>query len=90
MQKQGCLHLRSGEFRLLFDPAPPGLLLHRFATHQLGGTLLGQRHIVWNFVSSRPERIEQAQADWQAQRFDPVPGETEFIPLPPALRSPAG
>ena len=25
---------------------------------------------------------EQAKADWKAARFDSVPGETEFIPLP--------
>jgi hypothetical protein len=48
----------------------------------VGGAPLGPRFIVWNFVSSYRERIEQAKADWQAQRFDPVPGETEFIPLP--------
>jgi hypothetical protein len=36
----------------------------------------------WNFVSSRKERIEQAKADWAAQRIGKVPGETEFIPLP--------
>ncbi len=42
-----------------------------------------QRHIFWNFVSSRPDRIEQAKADWREGRFDRVPGETEFIPLPP-------
>ena len=41
-----------------------------------------ERHVFWNFVSSRPERIEQAKADWRAQRFAKVPGETEFIPLP--------
>jgi redox-sensitive bicupin YhaK (pirin superfamily) len=40
------------------------------------------RHIYWNFVSSRPDRIEQAKADWRAQRFPAVPGEHEFIPLP--------
>jgi redox-sensitive bicupin YhaK (pirin superfamily) len=40
------------------------------------------RHIFWNFVSSRPERIEQAKADWRAGRFDAVPAESEFIPLP--------
>ena len=49
----------------------------------VGGDPLGHRFMVWNFVSSRKERIEQAQVDWQAQRFDAVPGETEFIPLPP-------
>ncbi len=48
----------------------------------IGGEPLGPRHIWWNFVSSRRERIEQAKADWRAGRFAPVPGETEFIPLP--------
>jgi len=38
--------------------------------------------VVWNFVASRKGRIVQAQEDWRAQRFDPVPGETEVIPLP--------
>jgi redox-sensitive bicupin YhaK (pirin superfamily) len=42
----------------------------------------GPRKLVWNFVSSRPERIEQAKADWAAQTMGAVPGETEFIPLP--------
>lgn len=49
----------------------------------IGGEPLGHRFIHWNFVSSRKERILQAREDWAAQRFDPVPGETEFIPLPP-------
>ena len=49
----------------------------------VGGTPLGHRFMVWNFVSSRKERIVQAQDDWEAQRFERVPGETEFIPLPP-------
>ena len=50
----------------------------------LGGAAMdGPRHIWWNFVSSRKERIEQAKADWKAARFDTVPGdEKEFIPLP--------
>ncbi len=49
----------------------------------LGGSALeGPRHIWWNFVSSSKERIEQAKADWKAGRFDPVPQEHEFIPLP--------
>jgi len=47
-----------------------------------GATADGPRHIWWNFVSSRKERIEQAKADWKAGRFAGVPGETEFIPLP--------
>ncbi len=49
----------------------------------LGGAAMdGPRHIWWNFVSSRKERIEQAKEDWRSGRFKPVPGETEFIPLP--------
>jgi redox-sensitive bicupin YhaK (pirin superfamily) len=50
----------------------------------LGGAALeGPRHIWWNFVSSRKDRIEQAKEDWKAARFDTVPGdENEFIPLP--------
>jgi redox-sensitive bicupin YhaK (pirin superfamily) len=48
----------------------------------LGGASLGHRHMWWNFVSSRKERIAQAAADWKAGRFAPVPGETESIPLP--------
>jgi redox-sensitive bicupin YhaK (pirin superfamily) len=47
-----------------------------------GATLEGPRHIWWNFVSSRKDRIDAAKADWQAGRFAAVPGETEFIPLP--------
>jgi redox-sensitive bicupin YhaK (pirin superfamily) len=48
----------------------------------LGGEPLGHRHMWWNFVSSRKERLAQAAADWKAGRFAPVPGESEFIPLP--------
>ncbi|MET0378280.1 MAG: pirin family protein [Spongiibacteraceae bacterium] len=49
----------------------------------IGGEALdAHRHIWWNFVSSRKERIEQAKQDWKEKRFAPIPGETEFIPLP--------
>jgi len=47
-----------------------------------GAAMDGPRHIWWNFVSSRKERIEQAKAEWKAGRFSSVPGETEFIALP--------
>jgi len=43
----------------------------------------GPRFIWWNFVASSRQRIERAKADWRAGRFDAVPGETDFIPLPP-------
>jgi redox-sensitive bicupin YhaK (pirin superfamily) len=49
----------------------------------LGGAAMdGPRYLWWNFVSSRRERIEQAKEEWKTGRFRPVPGETEFIPLP--------
>jgi redox-sensitive bicupin YhaK (pirin superfamily) len=47
-----------------------------------GDTLAGERFIWWNFVSSSRERMEQAKKDWRDQRFDAVPGETDFVPLP--------
>lgn len=49
----------------------------------VGGAPLGERFMEWNFVSSSRARIEQAKADWQAERFPTVPGdEDERIPLP--------
>ncbi len=48
-----------------------------------GAPMDGPRHIWWNFVSSRKERIEQAKAEWAAGHFGKVPGDDiEFIPLP--------
>lgn len=55
----------------------------------LGGEPLdAPRHVWWNFVSSSQERIEQAKRDWVDGRFDPVPGDGEFIPLPDRGPSP--
>jgi redox-sensitive bicupin YhaK (pirin superfamily) len=49
----------------------------------LGGEPIGPRHIYWNFVSSRKERIEQAKADWRERRIAlPIDDDKEFIPLP--------
>lgn len=41
-----------------------------------------ERFIYWNFVATSKELIEAAKQRWLAQGFDPVPGETEFVPLP--------
>jgi redox-sensitive bicupin YhaK (pirin superfamily) len=49
----------------------------------LGGNRFSTpRHIWWNFVASSHERIEHAKERWAKREFPPVPGETEFIPLP--------
>lgn len=47
-----------------------------------GDALEGERTIWWNFVSSSKERLEAAKRDWREGRFESVPGESDFIPLP--------
>jgi redox-sensitive bicupin YhaK (pirin superfamily) len=55
----------------------------------IGGEALdAPRHMWWNFVSSRKERILQAAQDWEGQRMGRVPGDNEFIPLPPTRFTP--
>jgi hypothetical protein len=66
----------------LFAPAGARLVL-------VGGAPLdGPRHMWWNFVSSRKDRILQASADWEAMRMGTVAGDPEFIPLPPTRFTP--
>lgn len=48
-----------------------------------GGAFRTPRHVWWNFVSSRPDRIEEARRAWTAGEFPRVPGdEKEWIPIP--------
>jgi len=44
----------------------------------------GERLIWWNFVASSRELLEEAKVRWRDQRFERVPGDDEFIPLPEA------
>lgn len=49
----------------------------------LGGEPIGERFLLWNFVSSSKERLTQAALDWQAGRMKlPDADHDEFIPLP--------
>lgn len=48
----------------------------------IGGHPLGTRHMWWNFVSSKKDRIEKAKVDWREKRLPPIPGETGYVPLP--------
>jgi redox-sensitive bicupin YhaK (pirin superfamily) len=48
----------------------------------LGGSAVGERRIWWNFVASSDALIDEAAQRWRTGGFAPVPGETEFIPLP--------
>ncbi len=73
----GNMHVLATGGDVELRAATPGFLLI------CGGAPLdGERLLWWNFVASSRERIERAKADWAAQRFGHVPGETEFIPLP--------
>ena len=47
-----------------------------------GDSFPEERIIYWNFVASNKELIENAKEKWLAQKFEKVPGETEFVPLP--------
>ncbi|WOB45502.1 pirin family protein [Thermoleptolyngbya oregonensis NK1-22] len=67
--------LKSGESVTLSTDQPARCIV-------IGGEPVGPRQKWWNFVSSRPERIEQAKRDWRDWKFPEVPEETEFIPLP--------
>jgi hypothetical protein len=95
--EERALYVMEGAIEIAGDSFEPGRLLvlrtgdavqvtakrdARFVI--VGGAAMdGPRHIWWNFVSSRKERIEQAKAEWKAGHFGKVPGdEIEFIPLP--------
>jgi hypothetical protein len=53
-----------------------------------GEPLDAYRHMWWNFVSSRKARIIEASEDWHAMRLGRVPGDDEFVPLPPTRFTP--
>jgi len=78
---------------LVFSKGVDPLIIAREQTTlmMLGGEHLGDRHIWWNFVSSRKERIEQAKEDWKQGRIvlPPLDNE-EYIPLPEGRGKPAG
>jgi redox-sensitive bicupin YhaK (pirin superfamily) len=94
--EERALYLVSGEIDILGDRFGEGRLLILRPGDRIsltatmptrlallgGATMDGPRHIWWNFVSSRKERIEQAKNDWKTGRFEPVPGDHERIPLP--------
>jgi redox-sensitive bicupin YhaK (pirin superfamily) len=74
----------TGQLLVFGDDTDAVITAHTKSTLMIfGGEPLGERHIFWNFVSSRKERIEQAKADWAAGRI-PLPPEDnqEWIPLP--------
>ena len=73
-----------GQLLVFGNDTDATLTAHTKATLMVfGGEPVGERHIFWNFVSSRKERIEQAKADWAAGRIAlPPDDDQEWIPLP--------
>lgn len=55
----------------------------------LGGEPVGERFLLWNFVSSSKARLAEAAEDWRQQRMKlPVGDDMEFIPLPDSAAPP--
>ena len=101
--EERALYTIAGEIDVAGDPFGPGQLLVLRSGDPIrvrattaaqfmlfgGAPMGGARYIWWNFVSSRPERIEQAKEEWAQGRFDTVPGDMEeFIPLPETQEKP--
>lgn len=76
--------LRAGTLGVLRDDSAARIRAREDSLVMLlgGAPIEGRRHIWWNFVSSSKARIERAKDDWRAGRFDPIEGETDFMPLP--------
>lgn len=54
------------------------------AIYIFGGTPFPEERLIyWNFVASSQELIDIAKTKWLEQTFPRVPGETDFVPLPP-------
>jgi redox-sensitive bicupin YhaK (pirin superfamily) len=97
LEAQLAVHAVEGELQVDGDALPPrsmGVLQAGVPTQLValsgarfvvigGDPLDAPRHMWWNFVSSRKDRILQASEDWAAMRMGSVPGDPEFIPLPP-------
>jgi len=95
--EERAVYVLNGEVRLDGETLEPGLVYVLKAGSPVvaetagaarlvvfgGSALEGPRRIWWNFVASDAALIDQAKKAWAGRRFDPVPGESEFIPLPP-------
>ncbi|HSG87688.1 MAG TPA: pirin family protein [Pseudomonadales bacterium] len=80
----GCV-LEPGTMAVLRPDRMP--LLRALQTSRvllLGGDPVGPRTLWWNFVSSDPDRIARARADWDGGRFAAIDDDPQRIPLPEA------
>ncbi|MEO1031166.1 MAG: pirin family protein [Bacteroidota bacterium] len=52
-----------------------------------GGLPLEEEHyLLWNFVSSSKEKLQEAKLRWQEKEFPKVPNDDTYIPIPEARR----
>jgi redox-sensitive bicupin YhaK (pirin superfamily) len=75
----------------VINPSEPVTLRAHAPTRLMllgGAPLDGERFLWWNFVASDRAAIDEASERWRQGGFDPVPGETEFIPLPERPKAP--
>lgn len=76
--------LQSGQMAMLEPGLDVTITAKTAATIMvLGGDPIGERYMLWNFVSSSKERIEQAREDWIQGRMKlPDADHEEFTPFP--------
>jgi redox-sensitive bicupin YhaK (pirin superfamily) len=81
----GETKIKEGQLAVLEPGTEPSLrAIGATQAMLLGGESFSTpRYIWWNFVASSPERIELAKDRWAKREFAPVPGDDEYIPLPP-------
>ena len=86
--KAGEEKVKAGNLLLAKDEEPchfeidPGS--HLFL---LGGKPFPEkRHIVWNFVSADRAKIDEALRNWDSRRYPEIPGDDDYVPLPPLLK----
>ena len=47
-----------------------------------GEPLAHEPYLLWNFVSSDKEKLQQAKNDWIQRKFPKIPGDDTYIPFP--------
>ena len=78
--------LQTGQMAILSAGDSVSVMAQEAATVMvLGGEPIGERFMLWNFVSSRKERLLEAKEDWIQGRMKlPDADHGEFIPFPNA------
>lgn len=77
----------AGRMLVLGATASRVVAIERSIVMVLGGDPVGERFLLWNFVSSSKDRLAQAASDWKEGRMKlPDADDEEFIPMPEETR----